>query len=103
MRQRSKNSALRAKEKRMPEPQNTISEADRDTTPRVAPLPPQRVSLPTSSPVIQIACGLHHTVVLTQSGEVFTFGSNQYGQLGNFFFFSFFISSFLFIQFYSFL
>lgn len=66
----------------MPETQNTIAEVDRDTTPRVAPLPPQKVSLPTSNPVVQIACGLHHTVVLTQSGDVFTFGSNQYGQLG---------------------
>lgn len=25
---------------------------------------------------------MHHTVVLTLSGECFTFGSNQYGQLG---------------------
>lgn len=66
----------------MPETQNKIPDVDRDTTPRVTPLPPERVSLPTPSPVIQIACGLHHTAVLTQSGEVFTFGSNQYGQLG---------------------
>lgn len=57
------------------------SEVDRDT-PRVAPLPPQKVSIPTASPIIQIACGLHHTVALTQNGDVFTFGSNQYGQLG---------------------
>lgn len=66
----------------MPETQNAAVDVDRDTTPRVSPLPPLRVSLPTSSPVTQIACGLHHTVVLTQNGEVFTFGSNQYGQLG---------------------
>lgn len=66
----------------MPETQNTIAEVDRDTTPRVAPLPPQKVQLPTLNPVIQIACGLHHTVVLTQAGDVFTFGSNQFGQLG---------------------
>lgn len=49
---------------------------------RVAPLPPARVTIPSSSPIIQISCGLHHTVVLTSAGEVFTFGSNQYGQLG---------------------
>lgn len=65
----------------MVENQSAVAEVDRDTT-RVAPLPPQKVSLPSTSAVIQIACGLHHTVVLTQSGEVFTFGSNQYGQLG---------------------
>lgn len=49
---------------------------------RVAPLAPSRVNIPSNSPVIQISCGLHHTVVLTSTGEVFTFGSNQYGQLG---------------------
>lgn len=60
---------------------DTTVPQERDT-PRVAPLPPLRVDLPTSSPVVQIACGMHHTVVLTLSGECFTFGSNQYGQLG---------------------
>ncbi|KAL9694804.1 hypothetical protein quinque_014089 [Culex quinquefasciatus] len=58
---------------------NQFSDPD---TPRVVPVPPQRVELPTKSPIVQISCGLHHTVVLTLSGEVFTFGSNQYGQLG---------------------
>lgn len=38
--------------------------------------------MPRHSPVVQIACGLHHTVVLNQDGECYTFGSNQYGQLG---------------------
>lgn len=49
---------------------------------RVAPLAPSRINIPSDSPVIQIACGLHHTLVLTTAGEVFTFGSNQFGQLG---------------------
>lgn len=49
---------------------------------RVAPLAPSRINIQSTSPVIQISCGLHHTVVLTSAGEVFTFGSNQYGQLG---------------------
>lgn len=83
LRQRTKGSVNRSKDKRIPETQNAIAEVERDTTPRVAPLPPQKISLPgTTSPVIQIACGLHHTVALTQNGEVFTFGNNQFGQLG---------------------
>lgn len=49
---------------------------------RVAPLAPSKVTIPSTSPVVQISCGLHHTVLLTSAGEVFTFGSNQYGQLG---------------------
>ncbi|KAF6200669.1 hypothetical protein GE061_005112 [Apolygus lucorum] len=57
------------------------SDVERDAS-RVTSLPPARVQLPTDSPVVQVACGLHHTVVLTQSGDVYTFGSNSYGQLG---------------------
>ena len=32
--------------------------------------------------VIQVACGGHHSLVLTLSGKVFAFGSNAYGQIG---------------------
>lgn len=59
----------------------SIPDAERDT-PRVTPIPPQKLILPNNNTVTQFSCGLHHTVVLTTSGEVFTFGSNQYGQLG---------------------
>lgn len=83
--QRTKLASSRSRERRQLENQiqmhMNLGEVDRDT-PRVAPLPPEKVVLPTASPVTQIACGLHHTVVLTQNGEVFTFGSNQHGQLG---------------------
>uniref|UniRef100_A0A1B0GP35 PHR domain-containing protein n=1 Tax=Phlebotomus papatasi TaxID=29031 RepID=A0A1B0GP35_PHLPP len=71
---------LRKKERKHAE-ETMGSDAERDQ-PRVAPLPPARVALPSASPVVQISCGLHHTVALTMVGEVFTFGSNQYGQLG---------------------
>uniref|UniRef100_A0A1B6EGK8 PHR domain-containing protein n=1 Tax=Clastoptera arizonana TaxID=38151 RepID=A0A1B6EGK8_9HEMI len=57
------------------------SDVEREAS-RVSSLPPARVHLPSNSPVQQIACGLHHTVVMTQNGEVYTFGSNSYGQLG---------------------
>ncbi|XP_027453202.1 probable E3 ubiquitin-protein ligase HERC6 isoform X1 [Zalophus californianus] len=33
--------------------------------------------------VIYISCGYEHTAVLTQTGKVFTFGGNSYGQLGH--------------------
>lgn len=48
----------------------------------VTPLPPAHVPIPSSSPIIQVCCGLHHTAALTAAGEVYCWGSNQYGQLG---------------------
>ncbi|GIY69151.1 hypothetical protein CEXT_121812 [Caerostris extrusa] len=53
----------------------------RETT-KLTSLPPARILLPTELPVIQIACGLHHNVLLIQNGDVYTFGNNQHGQLG---------------------
>lgn len=60
---------------------NYSNDLERDAQ-RVAHLAPAKVSISSSSPVVQVACGLHHTVLLTLAGEVYTFGSNQYGQLG---------------------
>lgn len=34
------------------------------------------------SPIVAIACGLYHTVALTTCGKVFTWGYNNFGQLG---------------------
>ncbi|KAM8720838.1 hypothetical protein ACLKA7_006822 [Drosophila subpalustris] len=88
--QRSKTLIMRRKEKKPSELDTgaagggcgTPTDLDKDP-PRVAPLAPQLLQLPTGSPIVQVACGLHHTVLLTLAGEVFTFGSNQYGQLGS--------------------
>ncbi|XP_017786826.1 PREDICTED: E3 ubiquitin-protein ligase MYCBP2-like isoform X2 [Nicrophorus vespilloides] len=61
--------------------QQTGSDVERDTT-RIACLPPGKIQVPSESPVVQIACGLHHSILLLQNGQVYSFGSNQYGQLG---------------------
>ncbi|KAL0852359.1 hypothetical protein ABMA28_000560 [Loxostege sticticalis] len=58
------------------------SEAERDASMKVSSLPPARVAVPGGHRVVAVACGLHHTVMLTEHGEVLSFGSNQYGQLG---------------------
>ncbi|KAL1517024.1 hypothetical protein ABEB36_000844 [Hypothenemus hampei] len=57
------------------------SDVERDAA-RIACLPPAKLVLPFDSPVVQITCGLHHSVLLLQNGQVLTFGSNLYGQLG---------------------
>ncbi|CAH1132864.1 unnamed protein product [Ceutorhynchus assimilis] len=61
--------------------EQTGSDVERDAA-RVACLPPAKLALSCDSPVVQIACGLHHSVLLLQNGQVWTFGSNLYGQLG---------------------
>ena len=50
----------------------------------LAPNPtPALINLPASGGVVQIAAGLGHTLVLTSSGRLFTFGDNLYGELGS--------------------
>ncbi|ESO93790.1 hypothetical protein LOTGIDRAFT_153260, partial [Lottia gigantea] len=50
---------------------------------KLVSLPPAEVTMDTGDiPVAQIACGLHHTVLLLQNGDVYTFGNNSSGQLG---------------------
>lgn len=58
------------------------SDVERGDAARIASISPARVPIPSESPVTQVSCGLHHTVLLLQNGEVYTFGSNVYGQLG---------------------
>jgi hypothetical protein len=43
---------------------------------------PAPVSLPASGSAVQIAAGLGHSLVLTSSGSLYTFGDNLYGELG---------------------
>ncbi|KFM80172.1 putative E3 ubiquitin-protein ligase MYCBP2, partial [Stegodyphus mimosarum] len=57
------------------------SDQERETT-KLTALSPARMHMPTEVPVVQIACGLHHNVLLCQNGDVYTFGNNQHGQLG---------------------
>ena len=40
----------------------------------------QKISL--ESYATEIACGIDHTIVSTESGKIFVFGGNDYGQLG---------------------
>jgi alpha-tubulin suppressor-like RCC1 family protein len=43
---------------------------------------PQLVDSLSSHVVTKVACGLYHTVAITSGGEVYSFGKNDYGQLG---------------------
>lgn len=34
-------------------------------------------------PILKVVCGYAHVLALTDEGEVYAWGSNNYGQLGN--------------------
>ncbi|XP_013162054.1 PREDICTED: E3 ubiquitin-protein ligase MYCBP2 isoform X3 [Papilio xuthus] len=63
-------------------PSSEVDKGERDTSVKVNSLPPARIAVPGGHRIVAIACGLHHTVLLSDNGEVLTFGSNQMGQLG---------------------
>ncbi|KAL4175377.1 hypothetical protein KRP22_000345 [Phytophthora ramorum] len=44
---------------------------------------PRRLQAQLPDPVIQVACGLRHALVLTQNGMLFSWGFNDHGQLGH--------------------
>lgn len=49
---------------------------------KLSSLPPAKIALAKDVKITQIACGLHHTLMLSSVGEVYAFGSNSHGQLG---------------------
>ncbi|CAG0881435.1 unnamed protein product [Darwinula stevensoni] len=60
-----------------------LNDKDRDIgSSKIASHPPTKLSLPCVHPMLQVACGVHHTLLLCNGGEVFAFGSNSRGQLG---------------------
>lgn len=49
---------------------------------KLVSLPPAKIPLPKDVKVVQVASGLHHTLIRTAAGAVYAFGSNSHGQLG---------------------
>ena len=66
---------------------NSVREAaqreDQDKEPgKLTSLGPGRVHCGNNVKVAAISCGLHHTLLLSTTGQVYAFGSNTHGQLG---------------------
>ncbi|KAG9492135.1 hypothetical protein GDO78_000574 [Eleutherodactylus coqui] len=45
--------------------------------------PPGTVRFDSELRAVQVSCGFHHSVVLMENGDVYTFGYGQHGQLGH--------------------
>jgi alpha-tubulin suppressor-like RCC1 family protein len=43
---------------------------------------PEKIEILDGMKVVQVQCGVWHSAVLTESGDVYTFGLNHHGQLG---------------------
>ncbi|CAM9571659.1 unnamed protein product [Discosporangium mesarthrocarpum] len=53
------------------------------TPPPIVAIEPKPVTVIREKEVVQVACGLQHTAVLTSKGDVVCFGDAQWGKLGN--------------------
>ncbi len=43
----------------------------------------QYIGVDTSDKIVQVSAGYYHTIALSENGQVYTWGSNAYGELGN--------------------
>ncbi|XP_035377168.1 E3 ubiquitin-protein ligase MYCBP2 isoform X14 [Electrophorus electricus] len=55
---------------------------DKDAS-KITTYPPGAVRFDCELRALQVSCGFHHSVVLMESGDVYTFGYGQHGQLGH--------------------
>ncbi|XP_034779596.2 E3 ubiquitin-protein ligase MYCBP2 isoform X9 [Acipenser ruthenus] len=54
---------------------------DKDAS-KITTYPPGAVRFDCALRAVQVSCGFHHSVVLMENGDVYTFGYGQHGQLG---------------------
>ncbi|XP_068123978.1 E3 ubiquitin-protein ligase MYCBP2 isoform X12 [Hyperolius riggenbachi] len=50
---------------------------------KITTYPPGSVRFDSELRAVQVSCGFHHSVVLMENGDVYTFGYGQHGQLGH--------------------
>uniref|UniRef100_A0A673N0T5 RCR-type E3 ubiquitin transferase n=1 Tax=Sinocyclocheilus rhinocerous TaxID=307959 RepID=A0A673N0T5_9TELE len=55
---------------------------DKDAS-KITTYPPGAVHFDCELRAVQVSCGFHHSVVLMENGDVYTFGYGQHGQLGH--------------------
>uniref|UniRef100_A0A4W5M9H3 RCR-type E3 ubiquitin transferase n=1 Tax=Hucho hucho TaxID=62062 RepID=A0A4W5M9H3_9TELE len=68
---------------RLEEGQDGSSERGEKDASKITTYPPGAVLFDCEMTAVQVSCGLHHSVVLMENGDVYTFGYGQHGQLGH--------------------
>ncbi|XP_055726868.1 E3 ubiquitin-protein ligase MYCBP2 isoform X16 [Salvelinus fontinalis] len=68
---------------RLEEGQEGSSERGEKDVSKITTYPPGAVRFDCEMTAVQVSCGLHHSVVLLENGDVYTFGYGQHGQLGH--------------------
>uniref|UniRef100_A0A8C6XHZ8 RCR-type E3 ubiquitin transferase n=1 Tax=Naja naja TaxID=35670 RepID=A0A8C6XHZ8_NAJNA len=63
-------------------PNGSGDRSEKDAS-KITTYPPGTVHFDCDLRAIQVSCGFHHSVVLMENGDVYTFGYGQHGQLGH--------------------
>ncbi|XP_036396029.1 E3 ubiquitin-protein ligase MYCBP2 isoform X8 [Megalops cyprinoides] len=70
------------KHKRDKHKDGSSERGDKDAS-KITTYPPGAVRFDCELRAVQVSCGFHHSVVLMENGDVYTFGYGQHGQLGH--------------------
>ncbi|KAM4795152.1 LOW QUALITY PROTEIN: E3 ubiquitin-protein ligase MYCBP2 [Rhinophrynus dorsalis] len=70
------------KHKRDKKKDESREQGEKDAS-KITTYPPGAVRFDCELRAVQVSCGFHHSVVLMENGDVYTFGYGQHGQLGH--------------------
>ncbi|XP_029113894.1 E3 ubiquitin-protein ligase MYCBP2 isoform X4 [Scleropages formosus] len=68
---------------RLEEGRDGSSERGEKDASKITTYPPGAVRFDCELRAVQVSCGFHHSVVLMENGDIYTFGYGQHGQLGH--------------------
>ncbi|XP_074845195.1 E3 ubiquitin-protein ligase MYCBP2 isoform X7 [Carettochelys insculpta] len=68
---------------RLEEGRDASGERGEKDASKITTYPPGAVHFDCELRAVQVSCGFHHSVVLMENGDVYTFGYGQHGQLGH--------------------
>ncbi|XP_077339215.1 E3 ubiquitin-protein ligase MYCBP2 isoform X13 [Lithobates pipiens] len=74
--------AAQLKLKRNKKKDESREQGEKDAS-KITTYPPGTVRFDSELRAVQVSCGFHHSVVLMENGDVYTFGYGQHGQLGH--------------------